>query len=91
MGNKLDIASKELLEIYRQKSKILIDTGKIDKYFEISAKTGEGLNDFSKILKIDSAIFCSLEQEDKNLFSKKLENGDFLVYSLLKLNKFIDY
>ena len=91
LGNKLDKASKELLEIYRQKSKVLIDTGKIDKYFEISAKTGEGINDFSKILKIDSAIFCSLKHEDKNLFSKNLENEDIWDCSLSVLNKFINY
>ena len=51
LGNKLDI-SMEYLEEYRKKVKILIDNGVIDKYFEVSAKTGEGIKQFFKALKI---------------------------------------
>ena len=40
----------EYLEDYRKKVKILIDSGVIDKYFEVSAKTGEGIKQFFKEL-----------------------------------------
>ena len=53
LGNKLDI-SMEYLEEYRKKARILIDIGVIDKYFEVSAKTGEGIKQFFKALKIIS-------------------------------------
>ena len=56
VGNKLDKDSL-YLEDYREKSKNLIDAGKINKYFEVSAKTGEGIDNFSNTLKIDAAIF----------------------------------
>ena len=59
VGNKLDISNEKYLEEFRKRAKILIDIGKIDKYFEISAKTGEGIEKLSKIMKIDSAILSN--------------------------------
>ena len=49
VGNKLD-KTKEFLEEYRKIAKILLDSGIIDKYFEVSAKTGEGIEHFYKYL-----------------------------------------
>ena len=56
VGNKLD---KDLMYIddYRIKAQNLIDNGIINKYFEVSAKTGEGIDNFANTLKIDAAIF----------------------------------
>ena len=86
VGNKLDKDSL-YLEDYREKSKNLIDAGKINKYFEVSAKTGEGIDNFSNTLKIDAAIFYmtlkfreeKIEHKRKNLnhienLSEKLKN-----------------
>ena len=57
VGNKLDLIDfQEEIEEFRLKAKNLIDRGKIDKYFELSAKTGIGIDLFLKYLKIDGAI-----------------------------------
>ena len=48
---------KNILSNSEKRAKILIDIGKIDKYFEISAKDGEGIEQLSKIMKIDAAVF----------------------------------
>ena len=92
LGNRLDIAV-ESLEEYRNKAKILIDRGVIDKYFEISAKTGEGFEQFSKILKIDGAIYSKLSNRKKNIYYNYYEKDSYDLYSFRfkTLNKYINY
>jgi len=70
VGNKLDIADK-YLEYYREKAEKLINTGIINKYFEISARTGEGIDNFSNTLKIDGAILYMTTKDNKKKNSKR--------------------
>jgi len=63
VGNKLDITDKNI-EKYRKQAKKLIDKGKINKYFELSTKSYEGIDFFLKILKIDSAIIFDYDIKD---------------------------
>ena len=63
VGNKLDVSSNNI-EKYRNLAKKLIDRGKINKYFELSAKSKEGINFFLKHLQIDSAIIIDKKKSD---------------------------
>jgi len=71
----------------------IIDRGVIDKYFEISAKTGEGFEQFSKILKIDGAIYSKLSNRKKNIYYNYYEKDSYDLYSFKfkTLNKYINY
>jgi len=95
LGNKLDIAMEKYQEEYRKKAKILIDNGAIDKYFEVSAKTGEGFEEFSKILKIDAANYSKFSngKKKKNIYYHYYEKASYdLCSSRFKtLNKYIYY
>ena len=92
LGNKLDI-SKEYLEEHRKKAKILIDSGVIDKYFEVSAKTREGIDHFFKILRIDAANYCQFSKGNKKrLFNQMEKNSIDLFFTKFGiLNKYIKY
>ena len=92
VGNKLDIGRNNV-DKYRKEAKILIDNGIINKYFEVSAKTGEGIEMLLKNLKIDAAViidnltFCnyqSVQRILKNISS--LQNKDY--NKLKKLYKY---
>ena len=74
VGNKLDI-TLEYLEEYREKAKLLIDSGEIDKYFEVSARSGEGIEQFANIFKIDCSIYARVKK-NKKLFYKYFESRD---------------
>ena len=74
VGNKLDI-TLEYLEEYREKAKLLIDSGEIDKYFEVSARSGEGIEQFANIFKLDCSIYASVKK-NKKLFNEYFESGD---------------
>ena len=52
------------IENYRKEAKKLIDKGIINKYFEVSAKTNEGIDIFLKHLKIDSTIMMDKKISD---------------------------
>jgi len=43
IGNKLDITKKYIFN-YRKQAKLLYDYEKIDKYLEVSSKSGEGID-----------------------------------------------
>ena len=74
VGNKLDV-SGEYLERYREISEELIQKGEINKYFEVSAKTGEGIEKFANTLKIDSALFyMTFKFDEKKIQKKKHQN-----------------
>ena len=92
LGNKLDI-DMEYLKECRNKAKILIDSGVVDKYFEISAKTGKGFEQFSKILKIDAANYSKFSDKNKNVYYHYYEKASYGLYSLgfKTLNKYINY
>ena len=76
----MEVAKKNI-EKYRLQAKKLIDRGKINKYFELSAKTGEGIYLFQKHLIIDSTIMI-----DKKLFDPL--NGPINDNNETKANKF---
>ena len=75
VGTKLDDFNGDL-SFYRKKAQDLIDKGKIKKYFEISSKTGEGIDFLVKNIKIDNAMFL---------------NGTNIDFSLDKVKSFRDY
>ena len=74
IGVKLDKANEIVLEIIRQKSKVLLDTGKINKYFEITEENGEDFDKFTKIFEIDCAITANTS-DDKNEINDSLKSG----------------
>ena len=80
LGNKLDIVYKIYLEFYRENAKLYIDTGKINKYFELSAKSGEGFREFFNILKIDAAIFMNSNNKTDQIKS-------YVTYPTLSFSK----
>ena len=88
IGNKIDI-TRINIEKYRKQAKILIDRGKIHKYFELSAKTGEGVRTLKKYLEIDSPIIIdNYEPKNKNLaFNPKII---IKINTLKKLNKYLN-
>ena len=72
---KIDICEKDLNQFRKIAQKLIID-GIIYRYFEVSSKTGEGIESFRKCLKYDNAFIAPLvldneESESKN-FHKKL-------------------
>ena len=88
IGNKIDIDTARLnIEKYRKQAKILIDRGKINKYFELSVRTGEGMEFFKKIIEIDSAIISDECQPNIELkIIKKIDEFN----KLNKLKKYIN-
>ena len=79
VGNKLDLVINS--DIYRNKAKDLITNKNIDKYFEISVKTGEGTQSLLKNIEIDSIILLeNIKNFNKYNYRQKI-----------KLNKFISY
>ena len=74
IGTKLDITKKYVFN-YRKLAKYLFDEGKIDKYFEVSSKSCEGIEQLKNILKIDSAsIIDNLDNNKKlHLVSKNVK------------------
>ena len=68
VGNKCDNYNikcekcNDILLYHREKAKMLIDKGIINKYFEVSGKTGEGLYELFNILKLDSIALVYLKQ-----------------------------
>ena len=70
VGNKLDKIeekdiTKQYLEKFRNQASELIEKKRIDKYFEISALTGEGVDNLVRHLKIDSAIISKNKKYDE--------------------------
>ena len=62
VGNCCDVVyNKNIFLECRKKAKRLIDSGIINKYFEVSAKTGEGLYELLNILKIDSSLYALIQ------------------------------
>ena len=74
VGNKLDISNEYLLEESGRISNDLIKNNIIDKYFEVSAKTGEGIDNFFNTLKIDGANFYMEYKYSEN--KKKLNKEE---------------
>ena len=73
VGIQLDI-TKGYIEEHRKQEKILLDSSLIDKYFEVSSKTGEGFEQFYKILRIDVANYIGY-RTDKNLYYFQMEQA----------------
>ena len=77
MGNKLDLINKyeKINKDYLEKNKnIIINAIKsnlVDKYFEISAKTGEGIDKLVNSIKCDSLKYLeNVNKPDKNIIIK---------------------
>ena len=85
INNKIDIKTK-YIEKYRKQAKILIDRGKINKYFEISAKTREGMDLFIKSIKIDSLFIL----EKIKFPEDQIIKFEYNFIKLNKLNKFLN-
>ena len=69
IGNKSD-ERKKYIEKYRNQGKKLIDKGKIYKYFEVSCKTGEGIDLLLNNLKYDCSI---IEELFDSLYNQKVQ------------------
>ena len=73
VGNKLDLFNKSqrLSKAYLEKNKnSIIDALKsnsVDKYFEVSAKTGEGIDKLMHSIKYDSLKFLEVANENRNI------------------------
>ena len=88
VGNKLDKIeekdiTKQWLEDIRNHASELIEQNKINKYFETSSLTGEGVDNLIRHLKIDSSIIYDkkLTKEYEKLISEgKLNKNDILIY-----------
>ena len=77
VGNKLDLINKyeKINKDYLEKNKnIIINAIKsnlVDKYFEISAKTGEGIDKLVNSIKCDSLKYLeNVNKPDKNIIIK---------------------
>ena len=78
VGNKLDI-TEEYLDIHRKRAKIAIDSGIIHKYFEVSAKTGKGINFFSNVL-IRDCININNNMNHKKTHDESKESNKHINY-----------
>ena len=73
VGNKLDLFNKSqrLSKAYLEKNKnSIIDALKsnsVDKYFEVSAKTGEGIDKLMHSIKYDSLKFLEVANANRNI------------------------
>ena len=80
IGNKLDLyESQKNIEKCRLIAKNLIDRGRINKYFELSAKTYEGVDFFLKYLKIDSAVLIDNKNQMEIPNSKEIKHKKCLI------------
>ena len=99
---KIDI-SKNSLESYRKHAQKLIIDGRIYRYFEVSSKTGEGIESFRECLNFDN-IFISNSEFEKDEKTDKYKNIPSLVLEdhmnnketgrkniHKKLNKYLNY
>ena len=93
VGNKLDISNEEYLEQFRKRAKILIDIDKIDKYFEISAKDGEGIEQLSKIMKIDASVFrnSNIRKEAYYDIIQNERTNNVYLSKFEELNEYLNY
>ena len=76
IGNKLDMIDECKLEKYRLKAKNLIDRGRVHKYFELSAKSNEGIDFFLKFIKIDAAMKIDGETLSEGISEIQKKNKD---------------
>ena len=72
IGNKSDERKKNIKQ-YRNQAKKLIDKGIIYKYFEVSCKTGEGIDLLLNNLKYDCSIIEALYDSINN---QKVQNNN---------------
>ena len=72
VGNKLELTINT--DNFRKKAKELISKKVIDKYFEVSAKTGEGIEILLKNIEIDSLIITAT-YFPSNLNPKKIKEN----------------
>ena len=72
---KIDICKNDI-EPYRKQAQKLIVDGMIFRYFEVSSKTGEGIESFVNCLKfdIDLSLKLDIKIKDKNHLKKKKSN-----------------
>ena len=75
---KIDLNDKNLESSRKLAQKLIMD-GKIYRYFEVSSKTGEGIESFIKCLKFDIA------------FSPELNKKNDYEYFQIKLYKYLNY
>jgi len=90
--SKIDINKENItkLESARKHAKKLILEGNIHRYFELSAKTGEGFDEFKKCLEFDIDLSLKLEMS-KNAINTLGINSYSFNKDNKKLNKYINY
>ena len=87
IGNKLDL-TRDNIGYYRKQAKILIDRGKIHKYFEVSAKTGERIDTLKKNIEMDSTMIKENYEPKKNLLIRP-SNSIKKINNLDKLSRYL--
>ena len=93
VGTRLDDFDGDL-NYYRKQAQDLINKGKIKKYFEVSSKTGEGINFLVKNIKIDNAMILNGTNFSFNYLESlreymKIDNKKLIKNKLNKLKKYI--
>ena len=94
--DKIDInkEKKSKLESTRNLAKKLILDGLIYRYFELSAKTKEGFDEFENCLKFDLDLFLKLDQKNKikTLEENKASDNSLNLSNFnTKLNKWLNF
>ena len=92
--NQISDITKKYAFNYRKLAKSFFEEGKINKYFEVSSKSGEGIEKLKNILKIDAAkITDDLQEntinENYHLFNPYIIGFDKNNTIFNKLNKYL--
>ena len=86
---KIDISENDINPFRKLAQKLIID-GMIYRYFEVSSKTGEGINKFVEYLKYDINLSLNL---DKSGDQKKLLNPNYKLRKIRfkQLDKYLNF
>ena len=96
VGNKLvkveerDI-TRQCLEKFRNQASELIEQKKINKCFETSCKTGEGIDNLIRHLKIDSSIIIDKRFQKFNNPNNKFRGKYDKIKEIDKIFKYLNY
>ena len=96
VGNKLDKVeekdiTKQCLEKFRNQASELIEQKLINKCFETSCKTGEGVDNLIRHLKIDSSIIIDKRFQKFNNPNNKLRDKFDKIKEIDKIFKYLKY
>ena len=96
VGNKLDKVeekdiTRQCLEKFRNQASELIEQKLINKCFETSCKTGKGVDNLNRHLKIDSSIIIDKRFQKFNKPNNKLRDKFDKIKEIDKIFKYLKY